>query len=194
MSSNNYSDFSKKEKIPESIGGYKILEVIASGGMGRVYKAESLENGQFFAIKQLLNPEESTNEDWKRFMQEARLAQTLEHPNIVRVPDWGIDSNNLYLVMEYVEGISLSKILEEQKLDLEKILEIIYNILMGLDYAHSKGIIHRDIKPSNIILNTERKPLIMDFGLAKNLFLPKKALHKWGKFWELFNTCLQNKH
>lgn len=158
----------KKNKL-ESIGGYDLLEVIASGGMGIIYKATRPETSEIFALKQLHQSIEDDGDSWKRFVQEASLAISLQHPNIVKFYEFGIDSDRLYLVMEYVEGISLSHRIQKGNLSIKESVHIVKNILQGLEYAHTQGIIHRDIKPSNVMINKQGRILILDFGLAKKL-------------------------
>ncbi len=171
---------STKKNIPNKIGHYQILDIIASGGVGTVYKAQDSLNKRLVAIKKMQNPEHSTAEDFIRFRQEASLATTLNHPNIVKIYDSGIENNMPYLVMEYVIGTPLSKIVA-QKITIERCLVIVLGILEGLKYAHSKGIIHRDIKPSNIMLMAYDMARIMDFGLAKNIFAKEQQITKVGQ-------------
>lgn len=168
-------------KIEQHIGGYQILEIIASGGMGTIYKVKNPQNGQIMAIKQMQHPEEASDEDLLRFQQEARLATTLNHPNIVKVYDSGVHDKTPYLVMDYIPGIPLSKLIAKDKLPPRQALTVMRGILEGLAYAHRKGIIHRDIKPSNIMLMPSFLPLIMDFGLAKNIFAKEQQITKIGQ-------------
>lgn len=170
----------KKNKL-ESIGGYELLEVIASGGMGIIYKAIRPETSEIFALKQLHQSIEGDGDSWKRFVQEASLAISLQHPNIVKFYEFGIDSDRLYLVMEYVEGVSLSQRIQKGNLSIQESLYIVKNILQGLEYAHAQGIIHRDIKPSNVMINTQGKILILDFGLAKKLVSNRVGITQSGQ-------------
>ncbi len=168
-------------KITPKIGRYQILEIIASGGMGTIYKGRDPQNNTIVAIKKMQNPEESSEQDLLRFQKEAKLAATLNHPSIVKITDSGLDQKVPYLVMEYVPGISLSKLLQKEKLSIRKVLEIIRHVLLGLAYAHSKGIIHRDIKPSNLMIMPDCSARIMDFGLAKNIFAKEQQITKIGQ-------------
>jgi serine/threonine protein kinase len=147
---------------------YKIIRKIASGGMAEVYEAIQPIVRRKVAIK-ILYPEYSRDERAKElFFREARLvAQELEHPNIVKVYDFGIVDNNLYLVMYYVNGETLERIIRrEGKLDIKDASYTILEVLKALDYAHQKNIIHRDIKPGNIMITPEKRVYLLDFGIA----------------------------
>jgi len=147
---------------------YKIVRKIASGGMAEVYEAIQPIVRRKVAIK-ILYPEYSRDERAKElFFREARLvAQELEHPNIVKVYDFGIVDNNLYLVMYYVNGETLERIIRrEGKLDIKDACYITLEVLKALDYAHQKNIIHRDIKPGNIMITPEKRVYLLDFGIA----------------------------
>ncbi|HPY75477.1 MAG: serine/threonine protein kinase [Planctomycetes bacterium] len=170
-----------RKKTLESIGGYDLIEVVACGGMGVIYKATRPETPETYALKQLHQSIESDKELWKRFVQEATLVANLEHPNIVKFYDFGIDSEHLYLVMEYISGISLSHRIRRGSISIQEAVHIVKNILQGLSYAHSKGIIHRDIKPSNIMIKNDGQILILDFGLAKKLVSNRVGITKSGQ-------------
>ena len=131
---------------------YEILNKIGAGGMSDVYKAKDLTLGRFVAIKVL---KEEFNEDRgfvSKFRTEAQSAAGLEHPNIVNIYDVGGEQGLYYIVMEYVEGITLKDfILKKQKLNYNETLSIAIQVARGIEAAHAKGIVHRDIKPQNII-------------------------------------------
>ncbi len=149
---------------------YRLLEKIGVGGMALVYHAvydDLLEDSDDFAFK-LMSLELADNEEYRlRFMREVEICRELNHPNIVRIIDWGESETVLYLVMELVEGDSLDIMLEENKLPLERFIGIFRSICVGLSYAHSKGVIHRDLKPANIMVHKDRVVKIMDLGLAR---------------------------
>jgi len=138
--------------IGEKLGPYEILSAIGSGGMGEVWKARDPRLGRIVAIKKV------KEQHSERFKQEARSIAALNHPNICQIHDIGDD----YLVLEYVEGKSLSSPLKEQEA-----VRLAIQIVTALEAAHKKGIIHRDLKPANIMVTDEGSVKLLDFGLAK---------------------------
>lgn len=150
------------------IGHYKIIDKVGEGGMGVIYKAEHATLEQTVAIK-ALSPSFSSNSDLReRFVREARIQAKLSHPNVVNIHNFFEFEGNYYLVMEYVEGETLEGIIKTKGLiSPDRCLQMFSQILCGVGYAHSKGIIHRDIKPSNIIVNPDGNIKITDFGIAK---------------------------
>src|ERR1700704_4430690 len=140
----------------EQLGHYKILSMIGKGGMGEVYLATDTRLGRSVAIKV------SSREFNDRFEREAHAISTLNHPNICTLHDVGPN----YLVMEYIEGETLSKIIERGPLPLDKALGYAIQIVDALAAAHAKGVIHRDLKPGNIII-TKNGVKVLDFGLAR---------------------------
>jgi len=157
---------------------YKILQKIGEGGMGSVYLAEHSMLGKV-AIKALA-PQLCSNQHFRdRFIKEAKAQFALMHENIVQLHTVMEEGNDLFLVMEYIDGYSLDTFIENEKeVDLDKALSIFTDILNGLNYAHSQGVIHRDVKPSNILLTKEGKAKVMDFGIA--LMSDGKRLTKTG--------------
>jgi serine/threonine protein kinase/tetratricopeptide (TPR) repeat protein len=154
---------------------YEILEVLGGGGMGVVYKAKHLLMHRTVAIKMLLPEVVASDIALARFQQEAQAASSLSHPNILAVFDFGQTADGKpYLVMDFLEGKSLSEILEEDGyLPLPRAVPIFVQICAGLAHAHQKGVIHRDLKPANIMLvdfeGTGDFVKIVDFGIAKLL-------------------------
>ncbi len=153
-------------------GHFEIISFLASGGMGRVYKARDTMRDVNVALKVMLR--NVSNTDIVRFQKEARLASKLEHPNIVSITDFRIDNNTPFLVMEYVDGRTLQEVLDAEKaLNLKDFIEIFQQIIRALIYAHHRGIVHRDLKPSNIMIRESDDQLIakiLDFGIAKDVF------------------------
>src|SRR5215204_3343907 len=139
--------------------------------MGAVYVAEDTVLGRRVAFKSLKNSDVREYNQYKtRFLREARLASTLNHPNIVSVYDYGETADGLpYLVMEYVKGKNLADVLRENKPTAAEGVEIIKQIARALSEAHAHGIVHRDLKPSNIFVNERSEVKVLDFGLAKLL-------------------------
>ncbi|MBN1634095.1 MAG: serine/threonine protein kinase [Ignavibacteria bacterium] len=152
------------------ISNYRIIEKIGEGGMGIVYLAEHITLKRKAAIK-VLNPILSQNEQIKaRFVNEAVTLSQLNHKSIVLLYDFTSQDNQLFLIMEYADGHTLSEIIERNEaLQENYAVNIFKDILSGFVYAHSKGIVHRDIKPSNIIIESNGNPKILDFGIAKIL-------------------------
>ena len=156
-------------------GGFVILELIGIGGMGRVYRAEQTALGRTVAVK-IIHPHLAGDESAAaRFITEARTASRLNHPNSVAVIDFGkTDNGQLYLVMEYLRGRDLARVLyEDGPLPFRRIIEILKQVLAALSEAHHIGIIHRDLKPENVVIEPMRTGgdfvKVVDFGLAKML-------------------------
>ena len=149
---------------------YEILSEVGSGGMAKVYKAKDRYLQRVVAIK-LLKEDLSEDSDFlKRFDTEAQAAASLTHPNIVQIYDVGVDNNRYYIVMEYVDGITLKEYIERKgSLDWKETIDISIQICNALSKAHSRNIIHRDIKPTNIIMNSEGVPKVADFGIARSV-------------------------
>jgi serine/threonine protein kinase/Flp pilus assembly protein TadD len=151
-----------------SIPGYKILNDIGEGGMGKVYLAKDEHLGRRVAIKMISDKVENIEEASARFLREAKAMAMVEHPNIVRIYTYGKSGDKAYFVMEYIEGDSLyDRIKKKGKLSVEEVLGILKQVIIALDEAWEKKIIHRDIKPSNILIDKKNQVKLADFGLAK---------------------------
>jgi len=151
--------------IGKTILQYEIIEQIGEGGMGTVYKAKDTKLDRFVALKFLPSQIASTEDEKARFIQEAKAASAMNHPNICTIYDIQEDEGKLFIVMEYIDGVTLKD--NTQTLSDKKILEYSAQIAEGLAAAHEKGIVHRDIKPDNIMIRKDGIVQIMDFGLAK---------------------------
>ena len=152
----------------ESIGKYKVEEELGTGGMGTVYKATDPESGSFVAVKVLL-PEFSGDRLYvNRFMREVNVMMELRHPNIVSILDSGRQAELVYFVMEYVDGPSLTRVMEQEGvLSVKRAIKIAIQIAEALHYAHQRNIVHRDVKPDNIFLKGGEQVKLGDFGVAK---------------------------
>ncbi|BBM85117.1 serine/threonine-protein kinase [Candidatus Uabimicrobium amorphum] len=153
--------------VPQSIGNYEIIREIARGGMGVVYQAKDPDLDKIVALKTIIAGEAADSIDIERFRREAKLTSQLEHPNIVKIHEVGLQENLHYYTMDFVDGVSLSDYVKENKPSLRKLLKIILQVAQSLGAAHTKGIIHRDIKPSNVLVDKSGKPFLTDFGLAR---------------------------
>ena len=146
---------------------YKVLEKLGEGGMGVVYKAEDLALQRIVAIKTISKQGQRSQEAETRFLREARAASSINHPNIVTVYEIGETDQHAYIVMEYVEGLSLRQLIARHLLDGTAVLDISLQICDALAEAHRQGVIHRDIKPENIVRTERGRVKLLDFGLAK---------------------------
>jgi tetratricopeptide (TPR) repeat protein/predicted Ser/Thr protein kinase len=157
--------------MPGAILGarYEIVDTVGEGGMGAVYKARDRELGRIVALK-VIRPELASNPDiLQRFKQEILLASKVTDRNIIRIYDLGDAEGVKFITMEYVEGEDLRAVLRRGKLSPAKAVEIMEQVVSGLDAAHRVGIIHRDLKPGNIMQSSDGRVLVMDFGLARSL-------------------------
>lgn len=185
----------KSARIPtigDSIGKYELKEKLGSGGMSVVFKAYDAALSRMVAIKLLLSHGDNNPIDIMRFQQEAKAASRLEHPNIVKVHDFSITDDGVpYLVMSYLEGISLSDTIKaEGGLSLGRWLSVMIQACDALAHAHQNNVVHRDIKPSNFVLSNENGAEVLklvDFGIAKIESNDEQALTKTG---EVFGSPL----
>ena len=153
--------------IGETILHYKILEKLGEGGMGVVYKAEDTKLKREVAIKFLPHHISSNDEDRKRFEIEAQAAASLNHPNITTIHSIEESDSEVFIVMEYIDGIELKGKIKSGSISINEAVDIAIQIADGLEAAHKKGIVHRDIKSGNVMITKDGKAKIMDFGLAK---------------------------
>ena len=147
---------------------YEILDRVGSGGMSDVYKAKDHILGRIVAIKELKSEFSEDANFVAKFRTEAQSAAGLEHPNIVNIYDVGSENGCHFIVMEYVEGITLKTYIEKKgQLSFKEAVSIAIQVARGIEAAHNKNITHRDIKPQNIMISTEGKVKVMDFGIAR---------------------------
>src|SRR5258706_2719001 len=149
------------------LGFYEIVSVIGEGGMGLVSRARDTRLGRFVAVKVLAAAKASDPERKRRFVQEARTASSLNHPNIVHIYDIGEHDGVDYIAMELVEGQTLHQVIARRGLPLGEALKYAVQIGDALAKAHAAGITHRDLKPSNVMITSDGLVKVLDFGLAK---------------------------
>ena len=156
------------QNLPAKIGKYEVLEVLGQGGMGTVYKGVDPLIGRLVAIKVIVADYIDNPELLKRFYREAKAVGNLQHPNIVTVYDLGEENKNPYLVMQYLDGEPLNKIIAARReLPLLQKLGIIAKVCDALAYAHQRDIVHRDVKPANVMLLKDGQVKLLDFGIAR---------------------------
>ncbi len=153
--------------IGDRIGDYEIVGVLGAGGMGKVYKVRNVISDRVEAMKVLLPDLASVPELADRFMREIKVLAGLEHPNIAALRTAQRVDNQLIMVMELVEGVTLQDRLEQGRLPVPEALEYSAQVLSALSYAHARGVIHRDIKPANMMVTAGGTVKLMDFGIAK---------------------------
>lgn len=158
-----------EESLPRSFGDYELLEKIAHGGMGVVYRARQISLNRIVAVKMLLAGEFATREFVQRFKGESAAAALLRHPNIVAIHEVGVHDGRHYFSMEYVAGKSLTELVREKLLHAVRAAHYVRLIAEAIHYAHQRGTLHRDLKPSNVLLDDFDQPRVTDFGLAKQV-------------------------
>jgi eukaryotic-like serine/threonine-protein kinase len=154
-------------QLGDTLGAYKVLELVGRGGMGEVYRARDTRLKRDVAIKVLPRAFTADRERLRRFEQEARSAAALNHPNIISVHDMGTADGSPYIVSELLEGQNLREILRQGPVPARKVLDYALQVACGLAAAHDAGIVHRDLKPENLFITKDGQLKILDFGLAK---------------------------
>src|SRR5580704_5261578 len=160
------------------LGHFSLLEKIGEGGMGRVYKARDKNLARLVAIKLVPESRLSDTDRRARFVQEAKAASALNHPNIITIHEIGEQDARTFIVMELVDGKPLSELIPRKGMRPTEALRIAAQVAGALTAAHAAGIVHRDLKPGNIMVDTQGRVKVLDFGLAKlSAAVPAAALN-----------------
>jgi WD40 repeat protein/tRNA A-37 threonylcarbamoyl transferase component Bud32 len=157
----------KDVKRVRYFGDYELLEEIARGGMGVVYKARQVSLNRPVALKMILAGQLASPEEVERFHKEAEVAANLQHPNIVEIHEVGEHEGQHYFSMDYIQGRSLAAMVHESPLSAQRAAEYMKTVALAVDYAHQQGTLHRDLKPANVLIDRADQPRITDFGLAR---------------------------
>lgn len=157
----------QSDLVGSDFGDYRLLEEIARGGMGVVFRAQQKSLDRFVALKMILEGSLASQVEIDRFRIEAQAAAHLDHPGIVQVYEIGEINGRHFFSMALVEGESLADKIKNGPLEPTEAAELLLKIVDAIDYAHERGVIHRDLKPANILLDSKGEPRVTDFGLAK---------------------------
>jgi serine/threonine protein kinase len=171
----------QRSLILQQIGNYRVLSMLGEGGMAEVYSAvpiETMDIKAAVAIKVINKESREKGASMDRFQREIEVSQGLNHPGIVEVKEWGWHGDRLYLAMELVEGQELRELLPDIRRDWGKIGDILSQLMVAVNFAHQQGVYHRDLKPENVMITSDGKVKVMDFGLAKTI--DSKTLTKTG--------------
>jgi serine/threonine protein kinase len=150
-------------------GDYELLEEIARGGMGVVYKARQVSLNRLVALKMILAGQLAGETEVQRFYAEAQTAANLQHPNIVAIHEVGQHGGQHYFSMDYVAGRTLADLVRDQPLPAEQAVGYVKIVAEAIHFAHQQGTLHRDLKPSNVLIDAFDQPRVTDFGLAKRV-------------------------
>ena len=154
---------------PRRFGDYELLDEIARGGMGVVYRARQVKLNRIVALKMILGGQLAGSEEVKRFRQEAEAAAQLKHPNIVAIHEVGEHDGQHFFSMDFIEGQTLRQLTRDNPLPAPRAAAYLKTIAEAVHYAHERGVVHRDLKPSNVLIDAAGEPHVTDFGLAKRI-------------------------
>ena len=156
------------KSLERHFGEYELLEEIARGGMGVVYKARHQKLNRISALKMIVGGRFSSDEEVQRFQIEAEAAARLDHPGIVPIYEIGEHDGQPFFAMKFVEGGSLADRIDDVRGDLDLAIQILAKVARAVHHGHQRGVLHRDLKPANILIDAKGEPLVADFGLAKS--------------------------
>ncbi|HMD70736.1 MAG TPA: serine/threonine-protein kinase [Bryobacteraceae bacterium] len=154
-------------EIGSRVGDYEVLEVLGAGGMGRVYKVRNVISDRVEAMKIVLPDLQGDSDLADRFMREIKVQASLDHPNIAGLHTALRLDNQLLMLMEYVEGVTIETVMRSGRIPIDKAIDYTSQVLSALSYAHAHGVVHRDLKPGNMIVTPSGVVKLMDFGIAK---------------------------
>ncbi len=155
--------------VKARFGDYELLEEIAHGGMGVVYRARQISLNRIVAVKMLLFGQFAAKSAFDRFRAEAETVAQLQHPNIVAIHGIGETDGQPYFSMDYVAGRNLADLVRDHPLLTQQAAGYVRKIALAVHYAHTQGVLHRDLKPANVLIDENDEPRITDFGLARRL-------------------------
>jgi serine/threonine protein kinase len=159
-------------KAGTKLGRYEIISQLGKGGMGEVYLCKDIKLDRRVALKILPSELAASRERMLRFVQEAKAAAALNHPNVAHVYEIGEHEGWNFIAMEYVEGTTLREKIHYERTELKRLIRYLQQVAGGLAKAHAAGIVHRDLKPDNIMITRDGYAKILDFGLAKLVEIP----------------------